>query len=617
MNKKNLIEFIFDTDKNNSGISFDKDYSIQEEGGVNNILKNLKQINIFVGANNSGKSRILRAIFKQNNLVTSQSRESIPIFLNELESLIKKTQHASGQFAQTSRYLNLFKARTSLPFWYFNNELVDGLRDSISEIENHFKANPRFFSSNGSPDFELQVKSLLEKNRSNIDSIYRPTEFHKLYIPILRGLRTFGPNGINDDIYRDRTVADYFTNDNESKTKKISTGLSLYKEIREKLLGGHNDRKFIKDYETFLQENFFDNKPVTLVPREKDQDGNENRVVFITFDNSSEKDRAIYSYGDGMQSIICITYPIFSWLSTAKVDNQLLLACIEEPEIYLHPSMQRKLVEVLMTKLSKDVQYFITTHSNHFLDLFSEPEYQDQISIFSVSQNENGTKEVKKETDLSNSIYDLLGAKPSSLLLANKTIWVEGISDRLYLRHAFKLYFESFLEQKKPIENLDYSFIEYAGSNLQHYLDKEEDIDISSITNYKNVFMIADKDDSDSGNVSKKERYSKLKKQLEGSEGKFKITDGREIENYIKPEILRRVWPGLLVEVKHSDYLNEPLPKFLTEKKQTLHISKNSFGSNKKTIAEKIIKEQKKWNDISLEMQKLVKDIIKFASPNF
>jgi hypothetical protein len=97
----------------------------------------------------------LRAIFKQNNLVTSQDRECISVFLNELDILIKKTPHASGQLGQTVRYLDLFKSKISLPFWYFNNELVDGLRDSISEIENHFKTNPRFFPSNGSPDFEL------------------------------------------------------------------------------------------------------------------------------------------------------------------------------------------------------------------------------------------------------------------------------------------------------------------------------------------------------------------------------------------------------------------------------------------------------------------------------
>ena len=209
----------------------------------------------------------------------------------------------------------------------------------------------------------------------------------------------------------------------------------------------------------------------------------------------------------------------------------------------------------------------------------------------------------------------MLGAKPSSLLLANKTIWIEGISDRLYIRHGLKLYFEFNQERRKPIENLDYAFIEFSGSNLKHYLDSEKDININSINNCKNIFMIVDKDDSDKENSSKYKRYEEIQEKIKIGGGEFKITKGREIENYITPEILRKIWPNLPIKIKEKNYLNKPLPKFLKQKGLENYISKDTFSS-KKTIAEKIIEEQKNWSDLSSEMQELISNLADFIKPN-
>lgn len=609
MKKEILTEFVFDTNTENSGISFLNDYAIKSEvADCKNILHDLKKVNIFVGANNTGKSRIIRSIFRQNKLMHPSISNGLLGFFDDVKKLIENTTHTAGQLRATVDLIRDIQGFKTTDFFHIDSTLLTRIDQRIVEIKS-FISDQNFFRANNIENFPGEMNALFSRHEEVLIFMHDNRKFHRLYIPILRGLR---PLSAEDDYLR-RTNDDYFRTELDGPTQTVSTGLSMFKEIRSQLLGSHAEREFIRKYEDFLSKNFFEGTPVTLVPREKSDTGSINDVLYVTFGSNGENDRAIYENGDGVQSIICITFPIFRFIQAHKDNkNDLLFTSIEEPEMYLHPAMQRKLVEVFMTELSSGIQYFITTHSNHFLDLFSEPENNEKISVYSVTQDEAGLKTIKKETDLTDPIYELLGARPSSLLLANKTIWVEGVSDRIYIRHALTLYFKE-TQGRGLSEGLDFAFVEYGGSNLQHYIESEQDLEISSISNYKSVFMIADKDDSEGVDTAKKERYAKISVKIEGAGGKFKITDGREIENYITPEILRKVWSTLPASVTQDEFLNSPLPEFLASKEQLLHISNNSFSGNKKIIAEKITKEQKEWKDISKLMQKLIEEIVLFV----
>ena len=164
---------------------------------------------------------------------------------------------------------------------------------------------------------------------------------------MLRGLRPMqvGQNNKDYDNDRDsyfaRTVKDYFydnlgtleVDDQVEKHTKIFTGLSLYKEVKKKLLGKLPEREKIRKFEQFLSNTFFDSNTVSLVPN-IDED-----CLYITI---GVEDRPIYDLGDGIQNIIILLYQVF-----VNADEHALIF-IEEPEISLHPGMQRLFIDTIM-----------------------------------------------------------------------------------------------------------------------------------------------------------------------------------------------------------------------------------------------------------------------------
>ena len=70
----------------------DESYSFKSEGGRNDVLQNLSKINIFVGENNSGKSRFLRLIFSNNNLEFKPFNKDFEKINENIEKLKKNIQ---------------------------------------------------------------------------------------------------------------------------------------------------------------------------------------------------------------------------------------------------------------------------------------------------------------------------------------------------------------------------------------------------------------------------------------------------------------------------------------------------------------------------------------------
>jgi len=110
--------------------------------------------------------------------------------------------------------------------------------------------------------------------------------------------------------------------------------------------------------------------------------------------------------------------------------------------------------------LKYNTTFFITTHSNVVIDLFQNDR---EAQLLHVTHNGTSakTKTVKNFVD-NKGILDDLDIRSSDLLQSNGVIWLEGPSDRIYLKKWIELF--SDIELK---EGLHYQCVFY-GENYYH-----------------------------------------------------------------------------------------------------------------------------------------------------
>jgi AAA15 family ATPase/GTPase len=546
-------------------------YSFQDsdELNPNNKIAELSLVNVFIGINNSGKSRLLRALFslKHDEILYNTNRYSATDYFDLVESL-------DEQIKQNITSLQYLQGKVKVPgfedilnnknnFLSFNNINYQVIKDKLWILRNCQEEIRKKERDIGTFDQNI-LSNLTELGQQYLERLEAISIVPNLgnekqyYIPILRGMRPLDEE--QTDFYKRKTQGDYFQFNTkfESDTKHIFTGLELYQDLKQKLLGDPEDRDLVKSFEDFLSQKFFNSERVTLVPKEK---GNEPKVVNIKIGN--EPQFPIYQLGDGLQNLIICIFKIFT-------EKERCLFFIEEPDMFMHPSFQRAFLEVLCEH--DQHQYFITSHSNHFLDMTLDFE---NISVFHFSKEKEvveGKPNFKVRTTSTRDhrlLFDL-GVKNSSVFLSNSTIWVEGIADRFYLRAYMKKYIEELKDDNpnKKIfssfrEDYHYSFVEYQGTNLTHWSFEQNDENSDNILATSicgNVFLIADGDISNKGKGDREDIYQ----QMLGD--RFYKLPAKEIENLIPEKILQNlpiviknfITNNVSVEnIKDEDYAND------------------------------------------------------------
>ncbi|WP_180064201.1 AAA family ATPase [Acinetobacter sp. YH16042] len=504
------------------------------ETGYDEVIE-IKRLNFFIGKNNAGKSRFLRGLFISPHDLKNYNYISPNDTLSELQTALMSCHSSyigfgNGYGGDNYNQLNKLIMDVMTPEPQRSRlEFVKILTEKINMIFQYYDQSNK-----------LKFNEITEKYRFDLELFYNKYNFkQKFYIPILRGMRPVTEQE-NTQPYIKRAQKDYFSDTNKFNSNNIITGECLYNELEIHLLGEPEQRELIKDYEEKLSQYFFDNETVSLIPKH-DQD-----VVNIKI--GKDKQFPISQLGDGLQQAIILTYEAYIKSKDTEGNPETHAFFIEEPELHMHAGMVRQLMNFYLNETPH--YYFFTTHSNHLLDMADE---SDQVMI------QKFVKEPKKEdpTKFDFKIYrcdrdrDLLaslGVRPSSVYLANCTIWVEGITDRLYITKYMEKYLAElensdenlYKNYRRFMPNYHYTFVEYAGSNLVHwcfsddYADQLEDKGLSAKAVASEMLLIADGDIQ-----GKADRVQVLKSELKKEN--YIILECKETENTLPKDSIIRV----------------------------------------------------------------------------
>lgn len=572
-------------------------------------LKNIKDLNIIVGANNSRKSRFIRNLINLEHRVIVKSTCDINKLGNIIEEIfdglskeivspkligfIFNDYNDNPQIYATVK--DFFGRKTGVDNGLSIAEIKSLMQDVLSalngvavpdniktltdtikttgtvvnlilKIYRGLNANFNNFNENapndsgfkgitfkiqgvtaysGLPDFEVRLTTL-EKASNFLDELQKMEvipyhDIDLIYIPVLRSARRL--EGSSTDIFQ-KTLRNQH-NIRENAKLSIETGLDLYEKIEAARNGHRHDRENFAAFENFISKVFFQGKTIDMIAV-KALNGSDKHVK-VTI-NDQRDDVPIHDLGDGIQTIISLLLPVF----TAKDKSWIF---VDEPENHLHPGFQNIFLRAISeneTIKAKKLKFFISTHSNHILSESLMGIADTEILVFSARDKDSSNIQAFNGNEYNT--LEMLGVFNTSVLITNCTAWVEGITDRLYIRAFLKAYCNSS-SKILPVEGYHYSYVEYAGNNIIHFdFDHElaEDKDnaakqIKAFFLNSNVFLIAD---SDFSKDEKHEFYDSIAKSRKNFE--YFKTELPEIENLLPDELLKK-WLIEDIKCKPSD----------------------------------------------------------------
>lgn len=403
-----------------------KDLCIQNFKSIHKMeLRNLEDAVILVGKNSTGKTAVLdaiRAVGGTYRIRPEDFREGQPNVVIQVALEITEEElqsfHSHGLVSKYRRY-EAWKAdfQKKLPSW------EEGI------LKFTFSAN-----KNG----EIRYMDGQRKNNPYIRVV-----FPKIYyIDTQRDLSQFQKDlllWMEDDLMR-QMRSDCCLFDRAKKcnhcfecmgliNQKAARDLNAFEAAR--LLDYKLYQLNLDDFSRRMNENFRRNGGQEEIIYSMNRDV--ERMLSVTaesYNNRQNLTKPIGNMGKGMRSVYMLS--LLETYAQGGGKNQGIVM-VEEPEIFLHPQMQKVSGEILY-RLSKKNQVIFSTHSPNLLSNFNTRQIRQMVL------DDAGCSKIMEHTDISRILEDL-GYTANDLMHVDFVFIVEGKQDKNRLPILLKKYY--------------------------------------------------------------------------------------------------------------------------------------------------------------------------------
>ncbi|MDZ7880679.1 MAG: AAA family ATPase [Saprospiraceae bacterium] len=315
-------------------------------------VKNLRQINLFAGVNNAGKSTLLEAIYflvKQNDVFS---------FFD--------------MYRRRGKFFNKF------PSTWLHLNLQDDIE--VSGVFNHQTTSLKIhkendYATNGTED----INDSAYLSTLNFTAKCADDEAHSSY-----------------DLYEDNTDKAQINAIQEVCNISFSSPFSTAD--GQQLLKLYNaNLQHLAPIVDFIQHNIDSKLSAILI--------NSDTLRFNVIHDDFDVPQDLTQFGDGLQRVFHIA------LQFAAARNGIAL--IDEIENAIHHSLFKKLIPFIKQLAEKfNVQVFITSHSKECIDAFFDDDvYNEKIAIYNLSRNKEGNILCKYDSgELFGELIELINA---------------------------------------------------------------------------------------------------------------------------------------------------------------------------------------------------------------
>lgn len=363
----------------------------------------------------------------------------------------------------------------------------------------------------------------------------------------------------------------FFNNSQERNYYKGNMGDQEYR--GGEALNNNFGSRLIKIYENRRKFDDYLNRILNPIPNWTiDSTGNNNMYLKFNFGNISH---GSVGAGDGYINI----YNIIDALYDSSKDDVIL---IDEPEVSLHPQLQRNLLD-LFIECSKDRQIIVATHSPYFInwEILSK-----KAKIMRVVKKENSAKIYELKEKSKNDITKLINDSQHPYLMTLDTNDIFFLQDNVILTEGQEdVYcYKRVFGHKNFKPNASFFGWGAGGYNKMPYV-----LNILKDLGYKKVMIIIDKD------------MEKKKKNLEETYKGYKVfvieaNDVRDKKRDRRAEKILSKIRELDISENVKQEIEEEIKKQFKEKKGLLE-NKNDLNvkDEYQDCIERLINEMKEY----------------------